>query len=174
MELTGTEYAVLYRLVAQAPNVLTHGLLLRRVWRPQRVGEGWLLRNVVKRLRRKLGDDAADPRYIITEPRVGYRMAAMRRSGSPRPRPPCRCWKSSAGPGSPCYGTRQDRQCRDTWVPFSLHTVAFPASGPAKARSWVAVSMGSPSLASRRFASACSVRHTISRGRGRPSPSMRR
>ena len=40
------------------------------------MGEGWLLRNVVKNLRRKLGDDAADPRYIITEPRAGYRMAA--------------------------------------------------------------------------------------------------
>ena len=39
-------------------------------------GEGWLLRDVVKRLRRRMGDDAADPRYIITEPRVGYRMAA--------------------------------------------------------------------------------------------------
>ena len=75
VELTGTEYAVLYQLAAQAPNVLTHGLLLRRVWGPEHVGEGWLLRNVVKKLRRKLGDDAADPRYIITEPRVGYRMA---------------------------------------------------------------------------------------------------
>ena len=30
---------------------------------------------VVKKLRRKLWDDAADPRYIVTEPRVGYRMA---------------------------------------------------------------------------------------------------
>ena len=43
---------------------------------PERVGEGWLLRNVVKVLRRKLGDDAANPRFIITEPRVGYWMAA--------------------------------------------------------------------------------------------------
>ena len=43
---------------------------------PCPVGEGWLLRDVVKRLRRKLGDDATDPRYIFTEPRVGYRMAA--------------------------------------------------------------------------------------------------
>ena len=76
VDLTGTEYAVLYQLAAQAPNVLTHGLLLRRVWGPEHVGEGWLLRNVVKNLRRKLGDDAADPRYIITEPRVGHRMAA--------------------------------------------------------------------------------------------------
>ena len=42
----------------------------------KRVGEAWLLRNEVGRMRRKLGDDAADPRYIVTEPRVGYRMGA--------------------------------------------------------------------------------------------------
>ena len=75
VELTNTEYAVLYQLSVHAPNVLTHGLLLQRVWGPERVGEVWLLRNVVKELRRKLGDSAADPRYIVTEARVGYRMA---------------------------------------------------------------------------------------------------
>ena len=74
MELTATEYALLYELAVQVPRVLTHGPLLQRVWGPERMGEGSLLRNVVKKLRRKLGDAAADPRYIITEPRVGYRM----------------------------------------------------------------------------------------------------
>ena len=72
VELTNTEYAVLYQLAVQAPRVVTHGLLLQRVWGPERVGEGWLLRDVVMRLRRKLGDTAANPRYIFTEPRVGY------------------------------------------------------------------------------------------------------
>ena len=67
---------MLYELAVHAPRVLTHGVLLHRVWGPERLGEGWLLRNVVKKLRRKLGDDAADPRYIFTEPRVGYRMAS--------------------------------------------------------------------------------------------------
>ena len=75
VELTATEYAVLYELAVHAPRVLTHAVLLQRVWGPERVGEAWLVRNVVKRLRRKLGDDAQNPRYIITEPRVGYRMA---------------------------------------------------------------------------------------------------
>ena len=77
-----TTGAALYKLAVRAPRVLTHGLLLQRVWGPEHVGEGWLLRNVVKKLRRKLGDDAADPRYIITEPRVGYRMAAGEGEGS--------------------------------------------------------------------------------------------
>ena len=75
VELTATEYAVLYELAAHAPRVLTHTVLLQRVWGPERVGEAWLVRTVVKRLRRKLGDDASRPKYILTEPRVGYRMA---------------------------------------------------------------------------------------------------
>ena len=75
VELTATEYAVLYELAVHAPRTLTHAVLLQQVWGPERVGESWLVRNVVKRLRRKLGDDADDPRYIFTEPRVGYRMA---------------------------------------------------------------------------------------------------
>ncbi len=75
VELTATEYAVLYELAVHAPRVLNHSVLLQRVWGPERVGESWLVRDVVKRLRRKLGDDAADPSYIFTEPRVGYRMA---------------------------------------------------------------------------------------------------
>ncbi len=74
VELTATEYAVLYQLAVHAPRVLTHGVVLQRVWGPDRVGEASLLRDVVMRLRSKLGDDAQVPRYIITEPRVGYRM----------------------------------------------------------------------------------------------------
>ena len=74
VELTATEYAVLYELAVHAPRVLTHAVVLQRVWGPERVGEAWLVRDVVKRLRRKLGDDAGSPRYIFTKPRVGYRM----------------------------------------------------------------------------------------------------
>ena len=83
VELTATEYAVLYELAVHAPRVLSRNVLLQRVWGPERVGEGGLLRDVVKRLRRKLGDAAASPRYVITEPRVGYRMAAG--EGEPLP-----------------------------------------------------------------------------------------
>ena len=74
VELTATEYNVLHELAANAPRVLTHGALLHRVWGPERVGEPWLVRDVIKRLRHKLGDDAGSPSYIFTEPRVGYRM----------------------------------------------------------------------------------------------------
>ena len=73
--LTATEYAVLYELSVHAPRVLSHTILLQRVWGPEKVGEPWLVRDLVRKLRRKLGDNAADPRFIFTEPRVGYLMA---------------------------------------------------------------------------------------------------
>lgn len=54
---------------------MTHSVLLQRVWGPERVGQARLLRDLVKRLRRQLGDAANNPTCIFTEPRVGYRMA---------------------------------------------------------------------------------------------------
>ena len=74
VELTATEYNILHELAAHAPRVMTHSALLHRVWGPERVGEPWLVRDVIKRLRRKLGDSADSPTYIFTEPRTGYRM----------------------------------------------------------------------------------------------------
>ena len=81
VELTATEYAVLYQLAVHAPRTLTHAVLLQLVWGPEKVGEPWLVRDMVRRLRRKLGDDADSPRYIFTEPRVGYRMLVGKGSG---------------------------------------------------------------------------------------------
>ena len=75
VELTATEYAVLYELSANAGNPLTHDQLVARVWGVGRSGDSGLVRTIVRRLRQKLGDDAENPRYIFTEPRVGYRMA---------------------------------------------------------------------------------------------------
>lgn len=59
-------------------------------------------------------------------------------------------------------------QCNPTCVPSSRHTVALPVSGPAKADSWVAVSMGNPRPASLKLSSASAIRQTISRGKARP------
>ena len=85
VQLTATEYEVLHRLSTAPGRLLTHDQLLQRVWGRSRKGEPWLVRNVVKRLRRKLGDDASDPAYIITEPRVGYRIAKDEGPASSRP-----------------------------------------------------------------------------------------
>ena len=78
VRLTPTEYELLFDLSVHAGRVLTHDQLLQRVWGPERTGEPWLVREVAKRLRRKLGDDAGNPAYIPTEPRVGYRKPGAR------------------------------------------------------------------------------------------------
>ena len=72
--LTVTEYDLIRALSVNAGRVLTHAYLLRRVWGPQHSGDARLVRAFVKKLRRKLGDAATSPAYIVTDPRVGYRM----------------------------------------------------------------------------------------------------
>ena len=75
VRLTATEYKLLSELSANAGRVLTHGQLLERVWGYGHSGETNTTRNLVKNLRRKLGDDARSSKYILTETGVGYRMA---------------------------------------------------------------------------------------------------
>ncbi len=72
--LTPTEYKLLVELSAAAGRVSTHEQLLRRVWGPLFSSDARIVRTYVKELRHKLGDDAARPKYIFTEPGVGYRM----------------------------------------------------------------------------------------------------
>ena len=73
--LTNIEYRLLFELSVNAGLVLTHDQLLQRVWGLEHPGRPGAVRTFVKNLRRKLGDDADNPTYIFTEPRVGYRMA---------------------------------------------------------------------------------------------------
>ena len=75
VRLTATEYKLLFELSVHAGRVLTHDQLLSRVWGAEYSGDSRLVRAFVKKLRRKLRDDADRPTYIFTEPRVGYRMA---------------------------------------------------------------------------------------------------
>ena len=74
--LTSTEYRLLEELARNAGNVLTHQVLLERVWGPEYNTEAHYLKVFVRRLRRKLGDDADQPRYIQTEWGIGYRLTA--------------------------------------------------------------------------------------------------
>ena len=75
MPLSATEYKLLFELSTNAGRVITHAQILQRVWGLGYSGDVQLLRATMRNLRRKLGDDANDPRYIFTESRVGYRMA---------------------------------------------------------------------------------------------------
>ena len=81
VHLTPTEYDLLFELSVNAGRVLTHDVLLQRVWGYGHSAGTSAVRTAVKRLRRKLGDDAADPQYILAEPRVGYRMARQDTAG---------------------------------------------------------------------------------------------
>ncbi len=74
VDLTATEYDLLAQLAAEAGRVVPHDRLLRRVWSPGKPGNLRVLRTHLMRLRRKLGEDGENPRYIFAEPRVGYRM----------------------------------------------------------------------------------------------------
>lgn len=73
VELTPTEYKLLYHLVRNAGHTLTHGTLLAKVWGREYKDEVDYLRVYVRRLRDKLGDDPEKPRYIRTERGLGYR-----------------------------------------------------------------------------------------------------
>jgi two-component system KDP operon response regulator KdpE len=73
VHLTPTEFALLAQLVAHPNKLLSHQLLLQRVWGSEYRDEAEYLRVYMGRLRRKLERDPANPRYLQTEPGFGYR-----------------------------------------------------------------------------------------------------
>lgn len=76
VSLTPIEYRLLTTLVKRAGKVITHRQLLKEVWGPESVFETHYLRVYMAHLRRKIEADPARPRYLLTEPGVGYRLAA--------------------------------------------------------------------------------------------------
>lgn len=74
VHLTPTEYDLLAVLVRDAGKVLTHRLLLERVWGNYAAENLQQLRVYINYLRRKLEDDPARPHWLVTEPGVGYRL----------------------------------------------------------------------------------------------------
>ena len=76
VQLTRTEFALLSLLGRQAGKLFTHQAILREVWGPEYQGESQYLHVHISHLRGKIEPDRARPRYILTEPGAGYRMAA--------------------------------------------------------------------------------------------------
>jgi DNA-binding winged helix-turn-helix (wHTH) protein len=74
--LTPIEYRLLIALVKRAGQVLTHRELLEEVWDRLHAEQTHYLHVYVAHVRRKIEADPARPRYILTEPRVGYRLAS--------------------------------------------------------------------------------------------------
>jgi len=75
IRLTPTEYRLLSLMARHAGKVLTHPFLLGQVWGEEHAAEVNYLRVFMAGLRRKLEVDSAQPRYLITEQGVGYRLA---------------------------------------------------------------------------------------------------
>ncbi|MFN8493002.1 MAG: response regulator [Caldilineaceae bacterium] len=76
VHLTPNEYKLLTTLIQHAGKVVTHRQLLREVWGPGYNEESHYLRVYMGQLRHKLEADPMRPRYLLTEPGVGYRLAA--------------------------------------------------------------------------------------------------
>ena len=74
VHLTRTEYKLLTTLIRHAGKVLTHRQLLQEVWGPSHAEETHYLRVYMGQLRHKLEADPARPRFLLTEPGVGYRL----------------------------------------------------------------------------------------------------
>lgn len=74
VHLTPTEYDLLSTFAANPNKVLTDRMLLQKVWGPEYTDEPHYIHVYVGRLRKKLEKDSQDPRYLVTEPGVGYRL----------------------------------------------------------------------------------------------------
>lgn len=74
VHLTPIEYRLLCVLAANAGRVLTHAYLLREVWGPNQSQHAHYLRVYMANLRQKLEDDSTQPKYLLTEIGVGYRL----------------------------------------------------------------------------------------------------
>jgi two-component system KDP operon response regulator KdpE len=74
VHLTPTEYEVLKYLAMHAGQVVTHRTLLRAVWGPDYDDEAHYLRVFIGQLRRKIEPEPGRPRYLLTEPGIGYRL----------------------------------------------------------------------------------------------------
>jgi two-component system KDP operon response regulator KdpE len=74
VHLTPNEYKLLQVMIRHADRVLTHSQLLNEVWGPNRQDQAHYIRVYMTQLRRKLEADPARPRYLRTEPGVGYRL----------------------------------------------------------------------------------------------------
>ncbi len=73
VRLTPTEFELLRQLMLHEGRVLTHRMLLRNIWGPEYGEEADYLRVYIRQLRCKVEEEPAHPRYIVTEPGVGYK-----------------------------------------------------------------------------------------------------
>lgn len=76
VHLTPREFDLLWLLASHAGRLVTHTMILKTLWGPAHAEDSQYLRVYIRQLRQKLGDAAANPRFIMTEPGIGYRFMA--------------------------------------------------------------------------------------------------
>ena len=74
LKVTNTEYLLLLLFFRNIGKVLTHNYILKEIWGPSHVEDSQYLRVFIGQLRKKIEDDPSDPKYIVTDSGVGYRM----------------------------------------------------------------------------------------------------
>ena len=87
LHLTPLEYRVMDSLARNAGMIVTQAQLIREAWGPDHLGDSRGLRSYIKMLRQKLEPDSRQPRYLITEAGVGYRLQLDEERGMPEDRP---------------------------------------------------------------------------------------
>jgi len=78
IKLTNTEYLLLVLFLKNVGKVLTHTFILKEIWGPGSTENSQYLRVFIGQLSKKIEDDSSDPRYILTESGVGYRMKMVK------------------------------------------------------------------------------------------------
>lgn len=73
LHLTRREFELLWMLASHRGRLVTQEMILKAIWGPAHVDDSQYLRVYIRQLRQKLGDDATNPRFIVTEPGIGYR-----------------------------------------------------------------------------------------------------
>ena len=73
LHLTRREFDLLWMLASHRGRLVTQSMILRAIWGPAHAEDSQYLRVYIRQLRQKLGDDATNPRFIATEPGIGYR-----------------------------------------------------------------------------------------------------
>jgi two-component system KDP operon response regulator KdpE len=73
LHLTRREFDLLWMLMSHRGRLVTQEMILKAIWGPAHVDDSQYVRVYIRQLRQKLGDDATNPRFIMTEPGIGYR-----------------------------------------------------------------------------------------------------
>jgi two-component system, OmpR family, KDP operon response regulator KdpE len=77
LKLTNTEYLLLSLFFKNTDKVLTHNFILKEIWGPSHIEDSQYLRVFIGQIRKKIEDDASQPKYIVTASGVGYRMRML-------------------------------------------------------------------------------------------------